>query len=252
MNIDWKTDEYGKKFSFVGEYGKALVSLLSTGKGARVLDLGCGRGELTAYLRSLGYDAEGMDASESQLEEAKRLFPEIKFFRGDITEFSTDRLYDAVFSNAVLHWIDAEKQKIALANVCRALKRGGEFVAEMGGKGNAEIIHSALKEEILERGGEYRHAFFFSDEKEYGDLLKECGFEVKYIARFDRPTPLCGQDGIADWIEMFAAYELSALNEKDRRDCALAAQERCANKLLSPSGWTADYVRLRFKAVKPR
>lgn len=122
----------------------------------------------------------------------------------------------------------------------------------MGGKGNAEIIHSELKDEIMRRGGEYRHAFFFPDEKEYGDLLKECGFEVKYIVRFDRPTPLCGQDGIADWIEMFAAYELSALNEKDRRDCALAAQERCANKLLSPSGWTADYVRLRFKAVKPR
>lgn len=252
MNIDWKTDEYGKKFSFVGEYGKGLVSLLSAGKGARVLDLGCGRGELTAYLRSLGYDAEGMDASESQLEEAKRLFPEIKFFRGDITEFSTDRLYDAVFSNAVLHWIDAEKQKTALVNVCKALKRGGEFVAEMGGKGNAEIIHSALKDEIMRRGGEYRHAFFFPDEKEYGDLLKECGFEVKYIARFDRPTPLCGQDGIADWIEMFAAYELSALNEKDKRDAAVAAQKRCEKKLLSSSGWTADYVRLRFKAVKLR
>lgn len=250
MNIDWKSDEYGKKFSYVGEYGKALVSLLGVEKGARVLDLGCGRGELTAYLRSLGYVAEGADASLSQLSEAKRLFGDDGFYLADVTESLPKNRYDAVFSNAVLHWIDRDMQETALKNVRSALKKGGEFVAETGGKGNADAIYSALKEEVVSRGAEYRHCFFFPDEKEYGDLLEKCGFEVKSMQRFERPTPLKGENGVADWIEMFAVNELSSLDENVRREAALSAQKRCEGRLRSPSGWIADYVRLRFKAVR--
>ena len=122
MNIEWDSKTYGEKCAFVGEHGKGVVDLLSVPHGARVLDLGCGRGELTAYLRQRGWDAEGMDASKAQLADAKRRFPEIVFFEGDITSFEVEKRYDAVFSNAVLHWIDKDRQPDALAHVRAALK----------------------------------------------------------------------------------------------------------------------------------
>ena len=249
MNIDWDSKTYGEKCAFVGEYGKELVDLLTVPPGARVLDLGCGRGELTAYLRARGWDAEGMDVSRSQLADAKRLFPKIKFFEGDIASFSVGKRYDAVFSNAALHWIDEAVQPAALSRVRAALRTGGEFVFEMGGKGNAALIHAALKEEILSRGGTYCHKFFFPDENGYSALLKKAGFEVRYASLFDRPTPLKGGDGIADWICIFAKNELAGLPEVSRRDAALAAQERVRNALFENGVWTADYVRLRMKAV---
>ena len=119
----------------------------------------------------------------------------------------------------------------------------------MGGKGNAAAIHAALKEEILARGGTYRHDFFFPDEAEYSALLEAAGFEVRYASFFERPTPLKGEDGIADWIGVFAKNELSGLPEGQRRAAALAAQERLRGALFADGIWTADYVRLRMKAV---
>ena len=249
MNIEWDSKTYGEKCAFVGEYGKGVVDLLSVPPGARVLDLGCGRGELTAYLAQRGWNAEGMDASKAQLADAKRRFPEISFFEGDITSFEVEKRYDAVFSNAVLHWIDKDRQPDALAHVRAALKTGGEFVFEMGGKGNAAAIHAALKEEILARGGTYRHDFFFPDEAEYSALLEAAGFEVRYASLFARPTPLKGEDGIADWIGVFAKNELFGLPEGQRRAAALAAQRRLKGALFADGIWTADYVRLRMKAV---
>ena len=249
MNIDWDSKAYGEKCAFVGEYGKEVVDLLTVPQGARVLDLGCGRGELTAYLRQRGWDAEGMDSSAAQLADAKSRFPEIAFFAGDITDFRVAKRYDAVFSNAVLHWIDKRSQPSALAHIRAALKTGGEFVFEMGGKGNAAAIHAALKEEILARGGTYRHDFFFPDEEEYSALLSAAGFETVYSSLFARPTPLKGDDGVADWIGMFAKNELSGLPEEERRAAALAAQQRLKGTLSADGIWTADYVRLRMKAV---
>lgn len=249
MNIDWNTSEYAKKCAFVGEHGKGLVGLLTVAKGSRVLDLGCGRGELTAYLRSLGWDAEGMDASASQLADARAAYPEIKFFDGDITSFRVGKPYAAVFSNAVLHWIDEEDQPAALAGIRAALEDGGEFVFEMGGKGNGDVIHTALREEIMRRRAPYSHRFFFPDAEQYSALLERVGFKVEFASLFDRPTPLSGENGVADWICIFAKNELAGLPEEERRDAALAAQEKCRDKLFRDGVWVADYVRLRMKAI---
>lgn len=144
MNIDWNADKYSKEFSFVSQYGSGVMDLLDIKKGMHVLDLGCGNGILTKQLADKGTVALGMDDSEEMLEKARKSYPKITFVKGNATDFSVDHPFDAVFSNAVFHWIDRNKQLEMLKCVNQALKPGGKFVFEFGGHGNCQQIHQAM------------------------------------------------------------------------------------------------------------
>lgn len=250
MNIQWDAEQYDKEFSFVPQYGGELISLIDKENVRTVLDLGCGSGILTDRLAQEGFDVCGMDVSEAQLELASEKYPHIIFFKGDAANFSLSCPVDAIFSNAVLHWIDRSEQPRALNHIADALKPGGQFVFEMGGYGNAEKIHNALRREFENRGLQYKISFFFPTKEEYSALLSEAGFKVTYIALFDRPTALNGENGMADWIRMFLKEPFSNISDDIADEIISAAVESLRSQLYSDGIWTADYVRLRGTAVK--
>lgn len=249
MNIQWNAEGYTQNFSFVHEYGSDLISMIE-GEGLSVLDLGCGNGALTHRLAQAGFDAEGLDASPELLAAAKRSCPELTFHQGDAAGFRLSKCYDAVFSNAVLHWIDQDKQNDMLCCVNQSMKPGGQFLFEMGGYGNNALIHSALEQAFARRGLSYRMPFYFPTIGQYASQLEWAGFQVRFAELFDRPTPLKGADGLYDWLKMFIRSPFEgvepALQEAIMRETASTLRE----SLFREGVWYCDYVRLRCKAIK--
>lgn len=249
MNIAWDAEKYTENFSFVNRYGLALTDLID-GEGLRVLDLGCGNGKLTKALCDKGFDAEGMDSSEELLEKAEQTYPELRFIRADATDFDKKDTYDVVFSNAVFHWIEREKQPKMLKNVYNSLHKGGQFVFEFGGHGNNALIHEALALECEKRSVRYENPFYFPTVGEYAALLESAGFLVRRAELFDRPTELKGEQGMFDWLEMFVKTPFRNTDEKLRKEIFSAVAETLRPALFRGGKWYADYVRLRCKAVK--
>lgn len=250
MNIQWDAAGYTNNFSYVHQYGNQVIELLQLQEGQTVLDLGCGNGALTKQLSDLGFHATGLDASAELLEIARLHYPDLTFTESDATNFSLPQPVDAVFSNAVLHWIDANRQADMAQAVCRALKPGGQFVFEMGGKGNNDLIHHTLSHEFAKRGHAYEHPFFFPGIGQYAALLEANGFAVAYAVLFDRPTPLKGKDGLTDYIKMFIKKPFAAMPEDEKEDIIQSTVRILKPELFRDSIWYSDYVRLRMKAVR--
>lgn len=250
MNIQWDADKYTKDFSFVHQYGNGAAELIDCEKGSSLIDLGCGNGALTKALQEKGFRVIGMDSSEELLETARRKYPDIPFIRTDAADFSVEEAVDAVFSNAVFHWIDREKQAQMLACVYRALKKEGQFVFEFGGHGNNALIHGALREAFSEHGYVYKMPFYFPTIGEYAALVEQAGFRVRYAVLFDRPTELKGSDGLKEWIHMFVKTPFAAVGDVEREEIVSQAVKRLKGLLYREGRWYADYVRIRMKAVK--
>jgi trans-aconitate methyltransferase len=243
----WDPDAYARHARFVSELGAGVVELLAPRPGERILDLGCGDGFLTERLAALGCDVIGVDASPEQVAGARRRGLDARVARAEALPF--DGEFDAVFSNAVLHWVkDAAG---AIAAVHRALRPGGRFVAELGGAGCVAAIRAALGEALAPRGLDAAalDPWFFPSVEAYGDLLSRGGFAVESIALFPRPTPLPGD--VVDWLETFAQPFLAPLAPEARRPLLEDVRERLRPALYDPArGWVADYVRLRFRAAR--
>ena len=251
MNITWDADKYAKDFTFVAEKGKGLIDLIDFREDMSILDLGCGNGALTAVLAQRGAKAMGIDSSEDQLRTARKAHPELRFRLADATDFSLDEPVDAVVSNAVFHWIDRERQADMLSCVHDALKKGGQFVFEMGGKGNNSAIHSALKRAFGNCGYKYETPFFFPSVGEYASLVEASGFRVEYASLFDRPTELAGENGMRDWIAMFVKVPFEIVKEEKQKTAIVDDAVRMLRDELFVGGkWFADYVRLRMKATR--
>lgn len=252
MNIEWDAKGYDKNFGFVPGYGAAVADLLEAVPGASCLDLGCGNGTLTAELAARGLDVTGMDASPQMLALARANHPDLRFVEGDATSFSLERPVDAVFSNAVLHWIDAKKQSAALAHVAAALVPGGEFVFEMGGHACGARTHKALSGVFAAHGLTYKMPFFFPTVGEYAPLVEAAGLRVTYAALFDRPTALAGPDGMADWIHMFVRRPFEGVEPELAEQIITEAVDTLREDpvLWHDGTWYADYTRLRMRAVK--
>lgn len=249
MNIQWNAQGYTQNFSFVHEYGRGLIDLLEGG-GLSVLDLGCGNGALTQRLAQAGFRAEGLDASPELLEVARQSYPGLAFRQGDAVDFQTAEPFDAVFSNAVLHWIDMDKQDGMLRCVNQALKPGGQFVFEMGGHGNNALIHGALERAFTRRGLSYRMPFYFPTVGQYAARLEAAGFRVASAALFDRPTPLNGPEGLYDWLRMFIKSPFAGADPAAREEILREVVGQLRGPLLQEGIWYCDYVRLRCKAIK--
>jgi trans-aconitate methyltransferase len=249
----WDTSLYDGKHSFVWKYGAGVIDLLAPQKGERILDLGCGTGHLTNKIAESGAEVTGLDISPSMIEQAQKNYPHITFIQGEGTSFYFDLPFDAIFSNAAIHWM---KDPPAVAScVYRALKLGGRFVAEFGGKGNLREIHTALLEAI--RKAVYpaapEPAFkYYPSIGEYAALLEGQGFRVSYAAHFDRPTPLeNGDEGLRNWIETFADNFLSLAPAEKRPAIIRKVEDQLRRDLYREGTWFADYRRIRVVAIKP-
>lgn len=248
----WNTSLYDESHSFVWKRGEELVDLLSPQPGERVLDLGCGTGHLTARIAETGATLVGIDSDPGMIEAARRHYPHIAFEVADGTAFEVSRPYDAVFSNAALHWM-RPPERVAEC-IHRALRPGGRLIAEFGGQGNVERIRSALVAALQEAGVSWdsvRDPWYFPSVSEYATLLEGRGLRVRYAALFPRPTLLDGgEEGMDNWLRMFGGAYLNAL-APDRRAAVIAVvRDRLRSHLFRDGTWHADYRRLRIVAVR--
>lgn len=245
----WDAALYDDRHSFVWKCGAALIELLAPRTGERVLDLGCGTGHLAAKIAEAGAEVVGIDASPEMIEEARRLYPGLDFGVGDARDFHFDKPFDAVFSNAVLHWV--KPPEVAVASVRRALGPGGRFVAEFGGRGNVAAIVASLAAATRAIGlGAWEHPWYFPSVGEYAPLLEREGLEVTHAFLFDRPTPLEGADGLRKWAEQFARDLVRRVSVDDRERFFRAFEEDAQPTLYREGAWFADYRRLRVVACR--
>lgn len=251
MNIKWDADRYTENFSFVHQYGNSVLELIDADQDSTILDLGCGNGALSKTLQDKGFAVKGIDASKELLDIARKNYPGIEFIQADATNFSLQEPVDVVFSNAVFHWIDKERQQDMLKCVYNALKENGQFVFEFGGCGNNQLIHGALAKIFSEYSYPYKMPFYFPTISEYSTLLENAGFRVRYAILFDRPTELTGENGLKDWINMFVKTPFSIIEtEQDKETIIDKVIEVLKNDLYIDNKWYADYVRIRIKAMR--
>ena len=228
----WDPDRYARNARFVSDLGMPVVELLAAQPGERILDLGCGDGALTAKLVAIGCEVVGVDASERQIRGARELGLDARVMDGEHLTFKGE--FDAVFSNAALHWMRHADEVIA--GVHRALRPHGRFVAEMGGHRCVEKIRIALVDALNRRGldGDGAAPWYFPTVEEYSERLIKGGFIVKYIALIPRPTPLPGD--ISGWLETFAENFTSKLTPAERPAFIEEVRETLRPQLCDASG----------------
>ncbi len=247
----WDSESYDDDHDFVYEYGGDVLELLDPQPNERILDLGCGTGHLTAEIAKRAESVVGVDASSEMIAQAQDRYPELDFQQADAREFEPKSRFDAVFSNAALHWIPDEDHDAVLDRVRETLADDGRFVAEMGGYGNVEQIVSAAIAELDERGYQGANPWYFPRLGEYASRLESHGFEVTRAVLFDRPTELeNGAEGLASWFGMFGDRFLGELTESEQDEVIAAVEDRLRPALYDSGTetWTADYRRLRFVA----
>jgi SAM-dependent methyltransferase len=243
----WYPERYRRNAGFVAALGQPVLELLAPERGERILDLGCGDGALTAILAQRAH-VVAVDASPAQVDAARARGLDARVADGASLEFDAE--FDAVFSNAALHWMRAPDRVID--GVWRALKPGGRFVAECGGAGNVERVRAALAAVLARRGvaAEAANPWYFPAPEEYRARLERRGLIVRSLALIPRPTPLPG--ALSDWLDTFAESYLATAPPAERSAVKQEVEAVLAGEMRDRAGlWTVDYVRLRFVAVKP-
>jgi len=243
----WNPDSYARNARFVSDLGAPLLELLAPKSGELILDLGCGDGALTEKIAGAGSAAFGVDASLTQLQAARQRGLAVAAMDGH--QLAVKAKVDAVFSNAALHWMKHPERVVE--GVARALKPGGRFVGEFGGKGNVERIRTALHVALRKHNIDpwTVDPWYYPSPQEYTQLLERFGFTVGSIELILRPTKLPGD--ISGWLEVFAQPFSQSVRETERTDFLEEVRRELEPSLHDEQGnWFADYVRLRFHATK--
>jgi SAM-dependent methyltransferase len=242
----WSPASYETHARFVSDLAGAVLEWLAPVAGERILDLGCGDGVLTEELVRLGAVVTGVDISDELLTAARTRGLDIRRMDGEALEFTDE--FDAVFSNAALHWMTGAEAVVS--GVYRALRPSGRFVAEFGGHGNVAAIVTAMRAVAMRRGGDVSLAgpWFFPSVEVYRDMLVKYGFDVRRIGLFPRPTPL--KTGMGAWLKLFRRPFFAQFGSGS--ETAVAEVEDLLRPALCDArgNWTADYVRLRVEATK--
>ena len=241
----WDAALYSRTSRYVSEHGRIVLEWLDPQAGERILDLGAGDGALTAEIAATGAEVVAVDASPAMVEAALERGLDARLVSGYGLDF--DEEFDAVFSNAALHWM-TQPEKV-VRNVHRALRPQGRFVGEFGGAGNITSLCRALRRVLAGRGLEFDalNPWYFPTAEEYNRLLEECGFRVERAELIPRPTPIPGD--VAEWLDNFGDPFLKALpRPEDRATVVREIEQRVRPALCDNGRWSIDYVRLRFRA----
>ena len=243
---NWNTNQYKNHASFVSDMAEDLVEVLNPKKDETILDLGCGDGTLALKIKQKCQNIIAVDLSNEMVEKTKSLGIEAYIMSATNLEF--ENKFDAVFSNAVLHWV--KQSKLAVQNINKVLKQNGRFIAEFGGYKNINTIVQAIQEVFNQNKdyGVFNNPWYFPTTQEYKNILEQNGFEVKSINLTTRPTSV---DDILNWLNIFANGIISHLNKEQKESFLLEVKRILENKLYSKEqGWILDYVRIRVEAKK--
>ena len=245
----WDAELYEARHGFVWRFGEGLVELLAPQPGEHILDLGCGPGQLTQKIAEHGATVVGLDSSPEMIGQARQNYPKLHFVLRSATEMIFEDEFDAVFSNATLHWVlDASA---AASGMHRALRKGGRLIVELGGIGNVEDIESA----VAAATSKYWQsppvaARFYPSVGQYSAILEQVGFEVRFAHLYERPTPLEGENGMENWIRQFCWSQFEPAPKELRSKALTEVIEAVRPKLYRDGQWYADYRRLRIIAAK--
>jgi SAM-dependent methyltransferase len=248
----WSPADYAKNAAFVPALGDAALSLLAPQPGELILDVGCGDGALTERIAAAGAHVVGLDSSPEMVEAARARGIDAFVADAETMDLARFGQFDAVFSNAALHWM-LNPEAVA-AHIFTALRDGGRFAGEMGGEGNLKTLRLALRDELTGRGHAMPEAdpSWYASVEAFTRIYALAGFAEIHAELIDRPTPLPG--GVADWVKTFRAgvMDVAMVPEWERDDIAAAVEARVAPALRRADGiFCADYVRLRFAMRKP-
>lgn len=248
-NQRWNPEEYHKSANFVPLLGRPVIELLAPSPGERILDLGCGDGTLSAELAGMGAIVVAVDACPEMVASARAKGLDARAADGERLDFPEGESFDAVMSNAALHWMS--DHHAVVRGVWNVLKPGGRFAAECGGTGCVRIIREGMKIALGKRGIDYksRNPWKYPDADTLSNILETQGFKVDCIIRIDRPTPL--PDGLRGWLKIFADRHTEGFSAKEREAFFDDVEDYCRSSLYKDGVWIADYVRLRFLASKP-
>ncbi len=245
----WTAAGYAANAYFVPALGQPVLDLLQPQPGERILDLGCGDGILTEKLVALGAKVIGVDNSPDMIAAALLRGIDVRMMDARLLTFVNE--FDAVFSNAALHWVKDDPDA-PIAGAFRALVPGGRFVGELGGHGCVSAITVALMTTLERRGIPDASSWipwYFPTVDEYETRMGRAGFVTQGVQLIPRPTPL--PTGMRGWLETFANPFCAALSQNER-DGFLDEVTALLKPVLcdSQGRWTADYMRLRFAAIK--
>lgn len=248
----WDAAQYDAKHAFVYQKAEGLVELLAPQAGERILDVGCGTGALTAEIGRRGAETLGVDQSEEMISQARKKFPALRFETLDARQLRFNAEFDAVFSNAVLHWIPEAEQVIA--GVAQALRSGGRFIAEFGAKENVRRLVEGFYRAFASlemREPAAVSPWFYPSIAEYAVLLERHGLEMRQASLFDRPTILEeGEHGLENWIRMFRQTFIEEMGEQNAQRWIREVERQCRDELFRNGSWVLDYRRLRIAAWK--
>lgn len=243
---DWNATKYNKHADYVSNLGMPVIDLLDPQKNERILDLGCGEGTLASKIQKFDTEVIALDLSADMVEKTKA--KGIEAYVMSATELKFKNEFDAVFSNAVLHWV--KERNTAISKIHTALKNGGRFIAEFGGYENIKYLTDAMQEVFNNNPeyGRFNNPWYFPKDTEYKKLLESNGFKVEYIEIIPRPTQI---DDILNWLTVFANGIVSHLSKEQQKNFKNEVREILKPKIYTEeNGWVADYVRLRLKAIK--
>ena len=246
----WNAQDYAENAGFVPALGNAVLELLAPQPGEAILDLGCGDGVLTERLAAAGAQILGLDCEGAMLDAARARGLDV--IEGDGQTLAFEARFDAVFSNAAVHWM--RDQKAVAEGVYRALKPGGRYVGECGGFMNIAAIRTAIRAVLLNHGfapdsggGQY-----YQTAEAFAALSSAAGFTAIEARIIPRQTPL--PTGIRGWLKTFRAGFLDEAGVPEAaRETVISEIESLLKPALcdSEGKWTADYVRLRWQMRKP-
>jgi len=243
----WDAKQYQDNASFVSELGSSVLELLNPQHGEVILDLGCGDGSLTEKIAYTVKEVIGIDSSKSMVEATRKRGLNADLLSGDFISYKNK--FDAVFSNALLHWLS--DYQAVIKGVHQALKPKGRFVGEFGGQGNISTLVHVMQTVVNKNKtmGDFSNPWFFPSVDKYKAALEDGGFSVAYIELIPRPTPL--KTGVQEWVKIFANHIISGMPESLESEFLTQTEALARPHLFSESsGWAADYVRLKFHATK--
>jgi len=248
--MKWDAKLYNAKHSFVYNYGESLIELLNPILNERILDLGCGTANLTKQISDKTKNIVGIDSSLDMVLSAQKQYPELEIYHEDATNFNFDEPFDAIFSNATLHWV--LNYESCAKSMFRNLNSNGRIVVEFGGKGNVQLIIESLRKHLssynyLEQSK--LKQWYFPSIGDYSQALEKVGFRVTFAQHYDRLTEL-NENGIKDWIEMFGKNFLENVKEEHKLEILDKVQEELRPELFKSGKWYADYKRIRIIAIK--